>query len=257
MGKSKEEEKEKEKNKDGKSNSRDKGKDKDKESKDRNHHHHSQSSSNRNRDRDRQAAGDAAHWRDRLRHFGRTVSRRRPAWCSPRSGGVSPEAAAVDPAARTGSDATPGRSIMNAKTKLVGGLLLLTLSAEVLIRGAVWLATRLGLSPLVVGLTVVAFGTSAPELAVSVMSAFKGGADLALGNVVGSNIINVLLILGLSAVIVPLVVAQGYDTIWFGILMIVLIEMALITPPVGLNLYVVQGARKSGSLNEVMLGALP
>jgi tripartite ATP-independent transporter DctM subunit len=58
-------------------------------------------------------------------------------------------------------------------------------------------------------------------------------------------------------IIVPLVVAQGYDTIWFGILMIVLIEMALITPPVGLNLYVVQGARKSGSLNEVMLGALP
>ncbi|MGB3409379.1 MAG: TRAP transporter large permease [Jannaschia sp.] len=58
-------------------------------------------------------------------------------------------------------------------------------------------------------------------------------------------------------IIVPLVVAQGYDTIWFGILMIVLIEMALITPPVGLNLYVVQGARKSGSLSEVMLGAVP
>ncbi|MGB7268725.1 MAG: TRAP transporter large permease [Albidovulum sp.] len=58
-------------------------------------------------------------------------------------------------------------------------------------------------------------------------------------------------------IIVPLVLAQGYDVIWFGILMIVLIEMALITPPVGLNLYVVQGARKSGSLNEVMLGALP
>lgn len=58
-------------------------------------------------------------------------------------------------------------------------------------------------------------------------------------------------------IIVPMVIAQGYDVIWFGILMIVLIEMALITPPVGLNLYVVQGARKSGSLNEVMLGALP
>lgn len=58
-------------------------------------------------------------------------------------------------------------------------------------------------------------------------------------------------------IIVPLVIAQGYDVIWFGILMIVLIEMALITPPVGLNLYVVQGARKSGTLNEVMLGALP
>ena len=58
-------------------------------------------------------------------------------------------------------------------------------------------------------------------------------------------------------IIVPMVLAQGYDVIWFGILMIVLIEMALITPPVGLNLYVVQGARKSGTLNEVMLGALP
>jgi C4-dicarboxylate transporter DctM subunit len=58
-------------------------------------------------------------------------------------------------------------------------------------------------------------------------------------------------------IIVPMVLEQGYDVIWFGILMIVLIEMALITPPVGLNLYVVQGARKSGTLNEVMLGAVP
>ena len=58
-------------------------------------------------------------------------------------------------------------------------------------------------------------------------------------------------------IIVPMVLAQGFDVIWFGILMIVLIEMALITPPVGLNLYVVQGARKSGNLNEVMLGAVP
>lgn len=58
-------------------------------------------------------------------------------------------------------------------------------------------------------------------------------------------------------IIVPLVVEQGFDPIWFGILMIVLIEMALITPPVGLNLYVVQGARKSGNMSDVMLGALP
>ncbi len=58
-------------------------------------------------------------------------------------------------------------------------------------------------------------------------------------------------------IIVPLVVAQGYDPIWFGILMIVLIEMALITPPVGLNLYVVQGARKRGNISDVMLGAIP
>lgn len=58
-------------------------------------------------------------------------------------------------------------------------------------------------------------------------------------------------------IVVPLVIEQGYDPIWFGILMIVLIEMALITPPVGLNLYVVQGARKSGKMSEVMLGTLP
>ena len=58
-------------------------------------------------------------------------------------------------------------------------------------------------------------------------------------------------------IIVPLVVAQGFDPVWFGILMIVLVEMALITPPVGLNLYVVQGARKSGTMSEVMLGAIP
>ena len=58
-------------------------------------------------------------------------------------------------------------------------------------------------------------------------------------------------------IIVPLVVAQGFDPVWFGILMIVLIEMALITPPVGLNLYVVQGARRSGKMSEVMVGAIP
>jgi len=58
-------------------------------------------------------------------------------------------------------------------------------------------------------------------------------------------------------IIVPLVVAQGFDPIWFGILMIVLVEMALITPPVGLNLYVVHGARKSGKMSDVMLGAIP
>jgi cation:H+ antiporter len=91
---------------------------------------------------------------------------------------------------------------------LVLGLVLLIWGAEYLVRGASNLATAAGVSPLVVGLTVVAFGTSSPELAVSVMSAFKGQADLALGNVVGSNIFNVLFILGLSAMIVPLVVAQ-------------------------------------------------
>jgi cation:H+ antiporter len=91
---------------------------------------------------------------------------------------------------------------------LLAGLALLVLGAEFLVRGASKIASAAGVSSLVVGLTVVAFGTSSPELAVSVMSAYKDQADLALGNVVGSNIFNVLFILGLSAVIVPLVVAQ-------------------------------------------------
>jgi cation:H+ antiporter len=90
------------------------------------------------------------------------------------------------------------------------GLVLLIFGAEALVRGASRLAAAIGISPLVIGLTVVAFGTSAPEMAVSVQSAFSGpsGADIAIGNVVGSNICNILLILGLSAVITPLVVAQ-------------------------------------------------
>ena len=90
------------------------------------------------------------------------------------------------------------------------GLLLLVAGAEVLVRGASRLAARVGISPLVIGLTVVAFGTSAPEMAVSVKSALSGqaGADIALGNVVGSNIFNVLFILGLSATIAPLIVSQ-------------------------------------------------
>ncbi len=88
------------------------------------------------------------------------------------------------------------------------GLVLLVVGAEVLIKGASRLATSVGVSPLVVGLTVVAFGTSAPELAVSLSSAAAGQADIALGNVVGSNIFNVLFILGISALAAPLVVEQ-------------------------------------------------
>ncbi len=80
--------------------------------------------------------------------------------------------------------------------------------AELLVRGSSRLAVLLGTSPLVIGLTVVAFGTSSPELAVSVGAAWLGQPDLAVGNVVGSNILNVLLILGLSAAIIPLAVAQ-------------------------------------------------
>lgn len=91
---------------------------------------------------------------------------------------------------------------------LVLGLAVLTVGAELMVRGSSRLAIAMGISPLVVGLTVVAFGTSAPELVVSVQSSLIGQPDVAIGNVVGSNIFNVLLILGLSAMIVPLRVSQ-------------------------------------------------
>ncbi len=88
----------------------------------------------------------------------------------------------------------------------VAGLAGLVAGADLLVRGAGKLALSFGISPLVVGLTIVAFGTSAPEMAVSVASVVNGNADMAVGNVVGSNIFNVLFILGISALIVPLVV---------------------------------------------------
>jgi cation:H+ antiporter len=91
---------------------------------------------------------------------------------------------------------------------LLGGLIALVAGGELLVRGASRLAGALGLSPLVIGLTVVAFGTSAPELAVSLAAGLGGNPAIALANVVGSNIFNILLILGVCAVAVPLVVAQ-------------------------------------------------
>ncbi len=88
------------------------------------------------------------------------------------------------------------------------GFFLLIGGAEILVRGASKMAKSYGISPLVIGLTVVAFGTSSPELAVSVLAAHSGQSGIALGNVIGSNICNVLLILGLSALVAPLVVAR-------------------------------------------------
>ena len=88
----------------------------------------------------------------------------------------------------------------------LAGLVALVAGAELLVRGASKLALSFGISPLVVGLTIVAFGTSAPEVAVSVGAVLGGRTDIAIGNVVGSNIFNVLFILGLSAIITPLVV---------------------------------------------------
>jgi cation:H+ antiporter len=91
---------------------------------------------------------------------------------------------------------------------LATGLVVLVAGAEALVRGASRAARALGISPLVIGLTVVAYGTSSPELAVSVGSSIEGQADIAVGNVVGSNIFNVLFILGISALITPLAVSR-------------------------------------------------
>jgi len=89
---------------------------------------------------------------------------------------------------------------------LLLGIVILTVGGELLVKGASRLALGIGMTPLVVGLTVVAFGTSAPELFVSASSSLAGSPAVAVGNVIGSNILNVLLILGISAVIVPLAV---------------------------------------------------
>ncbi len=88
----------------------------------------------------------------------------------------------------------------------IAGLAILTLGAELFVRNSSALALRLGISPLVIGLTLVAMGTSAPEMAVSLKGVYTGVPDIAVGNVVGSNIFNVLFILGVSALIIPLTV---------------------------------------------------
>lgn len=90
----------------------------------------------------------------------------------------------------------------------ITGLILLIFGAEALVRGASRLANAIGISPLVIGLTVVAFGTSSPEFAVSIKAAAAAQPGIAIGNIVGSSIANILLILGLSAIITPLVVSQ-------------------------------------------------
>lgn len=87
---------------------------------------------------------------------------------------------------------------------IIGGLVLLAVGAEGLVRGSSSVALRMGVTPLVVGLTIVAFGTGSPEFAVSIGSALEGNTSLALGNIIGSNISNIALILGIAAVINPL-----------------------------------------------------
>ena len=96
---------------------------------------------------------------------------------------------------------------------LFGGLIWLLLAGDLLVRGAVALAEQAGVPPMVVGLTIVAFGTSAPELFISLRAVLTGVSEVALGNVVGSNIANVLLALGLPAILTPTLCSRaiGWD----------------------------------------------
>ncbi len=96
-------------------------------------------------------------------------------------------------------------SPMSSVVCILGGFLLLVKGADWFVSGASGLAHRLGIPPLVIGLTIVAFGTSAPELAVSVTAALRGANEIAVGNVIGSNLFNLLVVAGASAVLCPLV----------------------------------------------------
>jgi len=122
---------------------------------------------------------------------------------------------------------------------VVAGFLVLLVGAEFLVRGAVGLARQLGISKLVIGLTAVAFGTSAPELVVSVTAALKGAPELALGNVVGSNICNVLLVLGVAALVRPIacttpwLMRDGVSVLGATVLMIGIGAMGAYTWPHG------------------------
>ncbi len=114
----------------------------------------------------------------------------------------------------------------NALLLFVLGTVLLVAGAEFLVRGASRLAVAAGISPLVVGLTVVAFGTSAPELAVTVGAAYSGQADVALGNVVGSNIFNILAVLGLGSVVAPQGVAVAPGALTFDVPVMIAVAVA-------------------------------
>ncbi|MDZ4214523.1 MAG: calcium/sodium antiporter [Rhodocyclaceae bacterium] len=153
------------------------------------------------------------------------------------------------------------------------GLVALTAGAELMVRGASRLALTFGISPLVVGLTIVAFGTSAPEMAVSAGAALNGSGDIAVGNVVGSNIANILLILGLAAMIVPLAVHEQIIRqeipimIGASLLLVVMAMDGRLSPAEGGVLFVlvvvytvfliVQSRRASQSVQDEFAGEMP
>jgi cation:H+ antiporter len=129
---------------------------------------------------------------------------------------------------------------------VVAGLALLIAGGEALVRGAGTLASRAGISPLVIGLVVVSAATSAPELAVTVDAVISGEPDLAVGNVIGSNIANILLILGLSAVVSPLIIKR--QLVRFDMPVMVGIAALLVVVSLDGNISVLDGALLFGAL---------
>lgn len=129
---------------------------------------------------------------------------------------------------------------------LVTGFVMLIKGADIFVEGAAGIAAKFGIPQLVIGLTIVAMGTSAPEAAVSIAAAFKGTADITIGNVVGSNIMNILVILGVTALIVAVAVQQS--TVRYEIPFVILVTIVLL----------VMGALdgKIGRLDGVILWAL-
>jgi len=134
--------------------------------------------------------------------------------------------------------------ILIIAAQLIGGFVLLFFGGDWLVNGGVALARRFRISPLVIGMTIVAFGTSAPELLVSLISAIKGSAGIAVGNVVGSNIANIGLILGLTALICPIetdnskVIRHGSVMIAASLLLLVFAYHSGISRIEGLTLFI-------------------
>jgi len=108
---------------------------------------------------------------------------------------------------------------------IILGLVLLTLGGNILVDGAVSIAKRLSISEAIIGLTIVAVGTSAPELIVSVMAAISGNTEIAIGNVLGSNIANIFLVLGITAILAP--IALSRTTRFFDLPIVILITLLL------------------------------
>ena len=106
---------------------------------------------------------------------------------------------------------------MSNVLELISGLIILLLGGEFLVRGSVLIAKKLKISPFIIGLTIVSFGTSAPELLVSLQATIGGSPDLAVGNVIGSNIFNIMAVIGLTGIIKPIIISSemlSFDMIW-------------------------------------------